>query len=124
MPRADMWHWFHRVLLGTLLELFRTHRVAADASTLDLEFDEGSIFRFPALDNKLHFIGWARADLLRDVPPDVQRALQADLEQSWPDLVAELKRFPVPDRLTVTRNDIRLEIRGRVLRLTFDLEAD
>lgn len=119
-----MWSWFHRVLLGTLLELFRTHQIAADASTLDLTFDEDSVFRFPALDNRLRFVGHASADLLRDVPADVQRALQADLEQAWPDLVREIKRFPVPDRLAVTKNQIRLHIDGRTLNLKFDLEAD
>tara|TARA_B100001989_G_scaffold111570_1_gene78278 strand:+ start:276 stop:635 length:360 start_codon:yes stop_codon:yes gene_type:complete len=119
-----MWSWFHRVLLGTLLELFRTHQIAADASTLDLTFDDGSIFQFPALDNKLRFVGSASADLLREVPADVQRALQADLEKAWPDLVREIKRFPVPDRLAVTRNEIRLLIEGTRFRLEFDLEAD
>lgn len=119
-----MWAWFQRVLLGTLLERFGEHGVAVDASTLELSFDPASEFRYPALDNRLRFFGSARGTLLRPIDPAAQAALQADLETAWPDLVDQMQRFPVPDRVTVTRNDIRLIVDGDQLRLSFDLVAD
>lgn len=119
-----MWLWFQRVLLGTLLERFGAHGVAVDASTLVLGFDEDSLFRYPALDNKLRFVGSARATLLREVPPGVVDALQADLDKAWPDLVQQMQRIPVPDRLTVTRNKIALAVDSGTFELHFDLVAD
>lgn len=119
-----MWTWFHRVLLGTLLERFREHGVGIDASTLDLQFGEDSVFQFPAFDNKLRFVGDAHGTLLRPLSDEALAALQADLLRAWPDLVDEMRRFPVPDRLGVTRNELEVRIEGDTLTITFDLIAD
>lgn len=119
-----MWRWFHRVLLGTLIESFRDHGIAVDASTFELGFDDRSEFHFPAFDNRLRFLGQATGQLVRPVPDATLDALRVALADAWPSLVDELRRFPVPDRLSVTRNQVSVDVDGDRIVVTFALEAD
>ena len=119
-----MWRWFHRVLLGTLLESFRELGVSVDTATLDLVFDDDCVFQFPALDNRLRFVGSATAALVAPVDEAGRLRLEAHLQDAWPDLVVEIRRFPVPDRLKVTNNQVSVEVDAGTLIVRFDLEAD
>lgn len=119
-----MWQWFHRVLLGTLLEAFRERAVSVDTATLDLRFDEDSVFQYPSFNNRLRFIGSATATLVQPLDEAGRDALQTHLQGAWPDLVQQIKRFPVPDRLAVTKNEVSVAVEGRQLRIVFDLDAD
>ena len=45
------------------------------------------------------------------------------MRRAWPELLTVLD-IPVGDRLTETRNDVRVEVRGEIMEIRFDLEAD
>jgi hypothetical protein len=125
MSREDgPWRWFHRVFLGTLVEVFRDRNIGVDTGTLSLVFGPDSIFRFPALDNRLRFEGRATAVLLRPLDGPARQGLADALAGAWPDLVREVQRVPVPDRLDVTRAHVEVTVEGDQLVIVFDLDAD
>ncbi|TVQ92786.1 MAG: hypothetical protein EA397_06435 [Deltaproteobacteria bacterium] len=124
MPEGSVWPWFRRVLLGTVIEGLHEVGLPIDASSIELSFDEDSLFQFPAFDNHLRFVGRVRARVDAEVPPEKLRALREAFEPAWPALVTELRRFPLPDRLVVVRNEVTVEADGARLNLVFDLEAD
>jgi hypothetical protein len=123
-PDGAVWPWFHRVLVGTFVEGLVEAGIAVDAATIALRFDDGCVFQFPALDNHLHFVGVVTAELVSGVEAAGLDELRSSFEPAWPALVKELRRFPLPDRLRVTRNEVALSIEGSTLALAFDLEAD
>lgn len=124
MPEGSVWPWFRRVLLGTVIEGLHEVGVPVDASSIELSFDEDSLFQFPAFNNHLRFIGRVSARLDQPVGQDSLEALKRAFEPAWPALVAELRRFPLPDRLAVVRNEVTVRADSGRLELVFDLEAD
>ena len=124
MPQGSVWPWFRRVLLGTVIEGLHEVGLSVDASSIELSFDEDSVFQFPAFNNHLRFIGRVSARLDHDVATEQVTALREAFELAWPALVAELRRFPLPDRLHVVRNQVTVQAKKGRLDLVFDLEAD
>lgn len=125
MPRdPGVWVWFRRLILGTFIEGLHEAGLQVDASTAVIAFDEESIFKFPAFNNHLHFLGEVSATVI--TPPDQAQldAVRDGLQQAWPELVTELRRFPLPDRLAVQRNQVEVVLEGDRLTLRFDLDAD
>lgn len=123
-PEGAVWSWFHRVLLGTVVEATVRAGVGVDTMSLDLAFDEGSIFQFPAMDNRLRFVGRVRGRLLSPITASQREVLGACFASAWPELVHELRRFPLPDRLQVVRNHVTIDVHEDRLSIGFDLDAD
>ena len=120
---SDVWIHFRRLLLGTVVEALRDVGIRGDLADIELTFDDRSRFDFPRLDNHMRFSGHAGVRVLEVPGDDTLASLERRLEQVWPGIVAAT-RIPVGDRLDVERNEVKVELSGDLLRVSFDLVAD
>lgn len=120
---TPLWRQFRRLLLGAVVESLLPHGVDIDLRTLDLRFEDDSVFKVPRLDNYMRFVGAARGQLRAPVAEDVRLRLLADLRRVWPEIVSVLD-IPIGDGLTVDRHHVTVTTAGDWLEIRFDLSAD
>ena len=118
-----MWTQFRRLLLGTVVEIFREHGVSTDVAGLELEFHEDSEFKVPRLDNSMRFRGHVRAPVTAPPSAETVRALERQLRGVWPELLQVVK-IPIGDRLDQERNEVTVHATATEIRVVFDLIAD
>lgn len=118
-----MWTQFRRLLLGTVVEIFRNHGISTDVAGLVLEFHDDSEFKVPRLDNSMRFRGHVHAPVTVSPSADKVRALERELRGVWPELLQVVK-IPIGDRLDQERNEVRVHATATEIRVVFDLIAD
>ncbi|MDP2308559.1 MAG: hypothetical protein Q8P18_21240 [Pseudomonadota bacterium] len=120
---TPLWRQFHRLLLGAVVESLLPHAIDIDLRTLDLRFEDDSVFKVPRLDNYMRFVGVARGQLRVPLAEEVRVRLLADLLRVWPEIVSVLD-IPIGDSLTVDRHHVSVTTTGDWLEIRFDLSAD
>ncbi|HJN74632.1 MAG TPA: hypothetical protein QGF58_11925 [Myxococcota bacterium] len=118
-----MWDFFRRLLLGTVVEVLLEHGVAVDFSSISIDFHDDSAFRVPRLNNYMRFHGQLTATVIGELDDRARRGIESSLRRTWPELL-KVVDIPIGDRLTEDRNQVRVELVGQRMTVSFDLEAD
>jgi hypothetical protein len=118
---TPLWTQFRRLLLGTLIEVLQAANADVDLRSVAIEFDQGSEFRVPRLNNYMRFVGSVEARL--DTPLADIAVLRAQLDDVWPSILSVVV-MPVGDKLTSTRNQTSADVAGDKLVIRFDMVAD
>ena len=124
--RDPLFTQFRRLFLGTMLEMLVETGLGARYETLQVTFDERSVFKVPRWDNYMLFVGEATVELTAEPDDRTLARLRAELRRAWPDLVGCIK-IPVGDKLTPDRNELEVTLQPGDpprLRIEFDLMAD
>lgn len=117
-----LWAQFRRLLLGTAVEVFRDAGLRVDTHALELRFHEDSLFRYPAINSEMRFVGSVDALLLEAPSEQAIRELEAQLFGVWPEIV-ELVRLPMVGAMEVRSNVLEITVETPRLVVDFDLSA-